>query len=123
MMPYVETSVPVAASTPEAETERMQDWLAAQAPGSLLISDRGATEFPSTLSIKLRGGRIGERDRGSGAVGLHASRRVRIAPPAGGPGAFSARRPVRRQERAFVEGGRRPSSGRGGRARGVPRHT
>lgn len=84
-MPYVGTSVLVAALTPEAETDRVQDWLAAQAPGTLLISDWVATEFSSALSIKLRGGRIGERDRASALsaftrLGASGLRRLRVGP-------------------------------------------
>ena len=51
---YVDTSVLVAALTKEAETGRMQAWLAAQEPGALSVSAWVATEFSAALSMKLR---------------------------------------------------------------------
>lgn len=57
-MRYVDTSVLVAALTREAETARMQKWLAAQAAGELAVSAWVATEFSAALSIKLRSGDI-----------------------------------------------------------------
>ncbi|AXY24075.1 PIN domain nuclease [Komagataeibacter xylinus] len=60
---YLDTSVLVAALTNEEETTRMQDWLGAQAPEDLSISDWVVTEFSSALSIKLRMGQITVTDR------------------------------------------------------------
>ena len=60
---YLDTSVLVAALTNEEETTRMQNWLGAQAPEDLSISDWVVTEFSSALSIKLRMGQITVTDR------------------------------------------------------------
>ncbi len=57
-MRYVDTSVLVAALTREAQTARMQTWLAGQAPGALAISAWVITEFSAALSIKVRTGDI-----------------------------------------------------------------
>jgi predicted nucleic acid-binding protein len=55
-MPYLDTSILVAALTTEAETLRMQAWIAAQAPDDLVISPWVVTEFSAALSIKVRTG-------------------------------------------------------------------
>lgn len=51
---YLDTSLLVAALTNEAESARIQNWLAQQAAGSLAISEWVETEFSSALSLKLR---------------------------------------------------------------------
>jgi hypothetical protein len=53
-MIYVDTSVLVAALTREAQTDRVQHWLAGQSAGALAISPWVVAEFSAALSIKLR---------------------------------------------------------------------
>lgn len=63
MILYLDTSVLVAVLTNEAQTARLQTWLAAQPPESLTISDWVTTEFSSALSIKARAGHIDASQR------------------------------------------------------------
>ena len=53
-MQYLDTSLLVAAFTREAETKRMQAWLAEQVAEQLAVSDWVMTEFSAALSMKLR---------------------------------------------------------------------
>lgn len=62
-MLYLDTSVLVAALTPESLTPDIQQWLADQTPGDLHVSDWVITEFSSALSIKLRAGQITDENR------------------------------------------------------------
>ncbi len=63
-MPYLDTSILVAALTAEAETARMQTWIAAQDPDDLIISPWVVTEFSAALSIKIRMGQLGAGHHG-----------------------------------------------------------
>jgi uncharacterized protein len=72
-MPYIDTSILVAALTNEAATLRMQIWLGEQAAGDLTISEWVATEFSAALSIKIRTGQIEPQHR---AEALAAFRRL-----------------------------------------------
>lgn len=60
---YLDTSLLVAAMTNEEQTERIQIWLSSQSEQALIISEWGATEFSSALSIKVRTGQIDAKDR------------------------------------------------------------
>lgn len=62
-MLYLDTSLLVAAVTPEDRTAQVQQWLADQDPNDLHISDWVITEFSSALSIKLRSGHVDEDQR------------------------------------------------------------
>lgn len=53
-MPYLDTSLLVAAFTRERRTAEVQRWLAAQSPDQLVTSDWATTEFSAALSMKVR---------------------------------------------------------------------
>lgn len=60
---YLDTSVLVAALTNEPRTAAMQEWLVAQPPEQLAISDSVMTEFSGALSLKVRSGQMGPTHR------------------------------------------------------------
>lgn len=62
-MIYLDTSVLISALTAEAETERVQAWLAGQTEGAVCISDWVVSEFSSALSLKLRRGDLSADER------------------------------------------------------------
>jgi uncharacterized protein len=60
---YLDTSLLVAALTREPKTGAVLEWLDAQQPDRLTISDWVVTEFSSALSLKLRTGQITATER------------------------------------------------------------
>ena len=62
-MIYLDTSLLVTALTVEADTERVQTWLAKCEGGELCISLWVVSEFSSALALKLRRGDISAEER------------------------------------------------------------
>lgn len=62
-MLYLDTSLLVAAVTNEQRTAEIQQWLAAQSPEELTISDWVITEFSAALSMKVRRGHLDPTQR------------------------------------------------------------
>lgn len=60
---YPDTSLIVAALTPEAHTARAQAWLGEQAAGSLATGQWTITEISAALSIKIRTGMLDPHGR------------------------------------------------------------
>lgn len=70
-MIYLDTSVIVAALTPERETARIQRWLAGQSAGSLFISGWSVAEVSSALAIKVRTRALSLDERASALAVWH----------------------------------------------------
>jgi uncharacterized protein len=69
---YLDTSALVAATTNEAKTNAVQQWLDGKTAQDLAISDWVVTEYSAALSIKLREKQIDTAHRGK-AMALFAS--------------------------------------------------
>jgi predicted nucleic acid-binding protein len=65
---YLDTSALVAATTNEAKTNAVQQWLHGKTAGDLAISDWAITEFSAALSIKLREKQLDVAGRGAAAA-------------------------------------------------------
>ena len=71
MIFYLDTSLIIAALTPEARTGHIQDWLVAQDAGTLAVSGWVVTEVSSALSIKIRTGALSLDDRAAALAAWH----------------------------------------------------
>lgn len=77
-MDYLDTSVIVAALTPERATARIQAWLAEQEAGQLVISGWVSTEVSSALSIKIRTGALNLEQRADVLAAWHRLREASL---------------------------------------------
>jgi uncharacterized protein len=68
---YLDTSVMVAALTPEAHSPMVQEWLGRRGWDRCIISPWVMTEFSSALSIKLRTRQLTISDRAAALTMLH----------------------------------------------------
>jgi len=69
-MLYLDTSLLVAALTPETRTIELQQWLGRQKPDELVISDWVVAEFSAALAAKLRAGRVNASERAAALAGF-----------------------------------------------------
>jgi uncharacterized protein len=69
-MLYLDTSVLVAALTPEARTIELQQWLGQQETDEFAVSDWVVAEFSSALAAKLRAGRLDASERAAALAGF-----------------------------------------------------
>jgi predicted nucleic acid-binding protein len=67
---YLDTSLLVAALTPEPRTVELQQWLGQQDPDELAISDWVVAEFSAALAAKLRAGRVDVSERAAALAGF-----------------------------------------------------
>jgi uncharacterized protein len=67
---YLDTSALVSVLTNEASAPRVNAWLGAQAPGSVLISEWTHTEVASALSLKIRTGELSLEARAEATAGF-----------------------------------------------------
>ena len=68
---YVDTSVIIAALTPEAATSKVQQWLGERLPGELAMSGWAITEVSSALAIKVRTGALTLENRADVLAAWH----------------------------------------------------
>ena len=80
-MLYIGTCVLVAALTHESRTTDMQDWLARQRPGYIVISDWAMFEFSAALSIEVRTGQLMPAHRAEVHAVFRSTASISLQPP------------------------------------------